>query len=462
MAPNILTVHSPYDRTPVGEVFLADATQAETALAEASALKTPLPKHERIAILTRLAALMRRDFDKLLHIAICEGGKPYVDSKVEVSRAILGVETALVELKKMAGAEIPMGLTEGSAGRWAFTIREPIGLVLAISAFNHPLNLIVHQVVPAVAVGAPVIVKPALTTPLSCLALMDLLYEAGLPPVWARALVCENDLAEKLATDSRVRYFSFIGSAKVGWYLRGKLAPGATYALEHGGAAPVVLAPDADEAAALSGVLKGGYYHAGQVCVSVQRVYAHKNFANLWAQALAAKAKALRTHDPFFEDTEVGPLILPREVRRVHEWVQEAVEGGAVLYCGGEPLSETCYAPTVLFNPPEAARVTTQEIFGPVVCVYEYDTLDDAYTRANALPYTFQAAIYTRALETAFEATRRLKGRAVMVNDHTAFRVDWAPFGGTELSGAGTGGIGYAMREMTVEKMVVFRSSVLD
>jgi acyl-CoA reductase-like NAD-dependent aldehyde dehydrogenase len=281
-----------------------------------------------------------------------EGGKPLPDAIVETTRAIDGVHNAADELRTFAGREIPMGLSAAAENRWAFTTREPIGIVAAISAFNHPLNLIVHQVAPAIAVGCPVIVKPASTTPLSCLDLVALVHEAGLPEPWCQSFVPEgNDLAERLATDRRVAFLSFIGSARVGWSLHAKLAPGTRSALEHGGAAPAIVDRSADLGRVIEPIVKGGYYHAGQVCVSTQRIFVHGDIADDFTQRLVARVDTLRTADPVQKDTEVGPLILPREADRVAEWVEEAVEGGATLATGGRRLSETTLEPAVLLDP---------------------------------------------------------------------------------------------------------------
>jgi acyl-CoA reductase-like NAD-dependent aldehyde dehydrogenase len=317
--------------------------------------------------------------------------------------------------------------------------------------------LTIHQTVPAIAVGAPVIIKPSLTTPLSCLAFMDILYEAGLPKAWCQAVLCKRDIAEKLVIDQRVSFLSFIGSAKVGWYLRSKLSNGTHCALEHGGAAPVIVEPDADINDMLPALLKGGFYHAGQVCVSVQRVFVHEKICQSVATKLAAMAKDLIVGDPLNHATEVGPLILPREVKRVHEWVTEAITAGAKCLCGGKRISESCYEPTILLNPPNHVRVSTQEIFGPVICIYSYIDRDKAIQQANALDYAFQAAVYTKNLDVALDTVNKLNASAVMVNDHTAFRVDWMPFGGRKSSGMGVGGIQYSMHEILLDKMMVIK-----
>jgi acyl-CoA reductase-like NAD-dependent aldehyde dehydrogenase len=243
--------------------------------------------------------------------------------------------------------------------------------------------------------------------------------------------------------------------------LRSKLAPGTRCTLEHGGAAPVLVAEDADLDYGLPLSSKGGFYHAGQVCVSVQRICAQRSIARDLAERLAQAATALTVGDPTLLETEVGPLIRPAEVERVGEWVREAVDQGGELLTGGESISETCYAPTVLYDPPGDARVSTSEIFGPVVCVYPYDDIDDAITRSNSLPYAFQASVFTRDIDTALRASRRLDASAVMINDHPAFRVDWMPFAGLRESGIGIGGIPYTMEDMQIRKLTVIRSQEL-
>ncbi|MDP6352540.1 MAG: aldehyde dehydrogenase family protein [Alphaproteobacteria bacterium] len=461
-----LAVTAAYDGSPITELDQNDVAAVTAAMATADALFhdrgqwLALPR--RIEILRATAEIMRARFEDLAVQAAREGGKPLIDSRVEIDRAIDGVEGCVEVLRSEGGEVIPMGLNASSAGRVAFTRHEPIGPVVSVSAFNHPMNLIVHQVAPAVATGCPVVVKPAADTPLSGKAFVEILHEAGLPPEWCQLIVTDRiDVAEALVTDPRVAFFSFIGSARVGWMLRAKLAPGARCALEHGGAAPVIVAADADLADSIPRMVKGGFYHAGQVCVSVQRVFAHADIAESLAGEMAAQAGALRVGDPTSADTDVGPLIRPGEVTRVAEWVREATDGGARLLCGGERISETCYAPTVLYDPPADARVSTAEIFGPVVCVTPYTDIDAAIARANGLPYAFQSSVFTRDIDTAMRAYALLESSAVMVNDHTAFRVDWMPFAGLRQSGLGVGGIPHTLNDMRIQKMMVLRSDEL-
>lgn len=459
---NLMLVYQAYDGEVITDVALDDSSSVAEKLARAlecfADRRNWLPPHKRIEILNRLAQIVQREFDGLALLIAREGGKPLTDARAEVARAINGIEWGASELEHFAGEEIPMGLTPSATSRWAFTIKEPIGLVVAISAFNHPLNLIVHQVVPAIATGCPVIVKPAMTTPLCCLRFVEYAREAGLPEPWCQSVVfSDNVLAERLVTDPRVAFLSFIGSAKVGWYLRSKLAPGARCALEHGGAAPVIVDHSADIESIVEPLVKGGYYHAGQVCVSVQRIFVHEKIKQQFIERFTDRVQRLDVGDPTRMETEVGPLILPKEVNRIEEWVAQAIQSGGQLTAGGNRISTHVYQPTVLVEPPSMARVSQEEIFGPVTCIYGYTDLAGAISRANGLPVAFQAAVFTRDLDTALTAARLLNASAVMINDHTAFRTDWMPFAGRRQSGYGIGGIPYTMRDMAQDKMIVLK-----
>lgn len=460
-----LTVLNPWSQAAVGTLAMHSEADAQEALETAHRCFQDrdawLSPARRIEILKRFGELCQAQYDELVSTAVQEGGKPLMDTKAEITRALNGVELAIRAVANLQGTEIPMGVNPASQHRFAHTYYEPRGVVLAISAFNHPFNLIIHQVVTAVAAGCPVVVKPASSTPLSCAKAVALLHEAGLPKAWCQMLVVPGKVAQSLVQDPRVAFLSFIGSAKVGWKLRSLLPPGATCALEHGGVAPVILDKSADLEAAVAPLVKGGFYHAGQVCVSVQRIYLPEQKAESFIASFVAAVKALNTGDPMSPDTQVGPLISASEVERVDNWVKEAIAGGAQCLCGGSPLNDHAYTPTVLLNPPKDSKVSTQEVFGPVVCLYTYDTLDDAIDQANALDFDFQAAVFAKDLDVALYASRRLKAMAVMVNDHTAFRVDWMPFGGHRQSGLGVGGIAHSIKDMSLERLVVFHSSKL-
>jgi len=462
-----LEVKAPYDDTLLARVDTADADDINHALTTASQLFSDksnwLSVPQRIAILERAIELMQAQFEELAMGSAHEGGKPLLDSRVEMARCIDSIRACVDNLRDNTCHPVPMGINAASQHRFTIMNKEPIGIVVAVSAFNHPLNLIAHQVGPAIASGCPVIVKPAEDTPLSCFRLVEIFHRAGLPVEWCQAVLPENHhIAEKLVTDPRVAFFSFIGSAKVGWYLRSKLSPGTRCALEHGGVAPVIVNQDADLDIALPGLAKGGFYHAGQVCVSVQRIYVHDSIAREVAEKLAVAAKSLDVGDPLSGDTEVGPLIRNGELIRVTSWVQEAVDMGAELLCGGQALLNNCYAPTVLYNPPSTCKVSSAEIFGPVVCIYPFSDLDQAISSANSLDVSFQASVYTQDIDTAMYVSDRLAASAVMVNEHTAFRVDWMPFAGLKQSGLGTGGIPHTMEDMQIEKMIVITSKGIN
>ncbi len=455
-----MQVTQPFDGKLIRDIETDDAAALESKLARAALAfeqrKTP-SKLERLGILRRLAKLIENERDAFARLIAQEGGKPLMDAKVEVTRAIHSVELAASSLEHLAGSEVPMGNTQSSQNRWAFTTHEPIGPVVAISAFNHPLNLIAHQAAPAIAAGCPVIVKPASTTPLCALRFVELAREAGCPDAFCQVSVLEEtQLAAKLASDPRVRFVSFIGSAKVGWGLRSQLAPGTRCALEHGGVAPLILDRTANVEQVVAPIVKGAYYHAGQVCVSTQRIYVHEQVFDAFLSAFEARVAALKVGDPVLEDTEVGPLILPREVERVAEWVEEARAAGARVALGGSALNNHCYAPTVVVEPKPETKLSRLEVFGPVACVYRYSELDDAIARANSLPFAFQASIFSNDLSVALRAANRLDAATVLINDHTAFRIDAMPFAGRKESGYGIGGIPYTLKDMLQEKMVVF------
>jgi len=461
-----LTVIQAYDGAVIDEIHMQDEADVEALLAQAHALYRDfdqwLSAHQRIEVLQKLIGLMQPRSEELALLIAREGGKPLAAAQVEVARAIVGVEIAIKEIDQLKGENIPMDLTAAGAGHTAYTIKEPIGVVVAVSAFNHPLNLIIHQVIPAVAVGCPVIVKPAGRTPLSCLRLVEMLHSAmeavGVPTAWCQVCVCDRNAAQKLVTDARVAFMTFIGSARVGWELRRQLAPGTRCSLEHGGVAPVIVAADADLKTTIPALVTGGYYHSGQVCVSVQRVFVDNDIKTEFLNELSKQVGELVVGDPTDIKTVVGPLIRPSEVDRVEEWVNEAIEAGAECVIGGKRFNDHFYTPTILVDPPHDAKVSSQEIFGPVVCVYGYDDVQNAITLANALPVAFQAAVFTKNTDAAMDVVNKLDAAAVMVNDHTAFRVDWMPFAGRRMSGLGTGGIRYTMEDMTQDKLVVTKA----
>ena len=456
---------SPYDHKPIAQVGFMNEAQAfenlETLVRTFREKRQP-KTFERIAIMKRAAGFLRDKQVEFADLIAWEGGKPLKDAKIEVLRAVNSLEYAAEEAGRIHGTEYPMRATQSASGRIAFSYPEPIGVVLAISAFNHPLNLIVHQVAPAIAVGCPVLIKPAAETPLSCLHFLELLYEAGLPPEMCLPMIGTGETAEKIARSGKVAFVTFIGSARVGWHLRSVLAPGTRFSLEHGGVAPVIIDRSADLETAIPILLKGGYYHAGQVCVSVQRLFVDEKILSEFEERFVAGVRSLQTGDARLASTDCGPIIRTRDLDRIDEWVQSAAKAGAKILTGGKKLGPSTYAPTVLKDPPKTERVMREEVFGPVVCLSSFRDLDRAIECANETDWAFQSAVFARDLDRAMRAARGLRASAVMVNDATTFRADWMPFRGDALSGFGTGGIPFTMRDMTSEKMVVIRSSAFD
>ncbi|MCS5585965.1 MAG: aldehyde dehydrogenase family protein, partial [Gammaproteobacteria bacterium] len=420
MAVEKLIVNQAYTGEVLAELEMHNSTQVDTMLSTAQALHKGgcLSVSERVRVLQKLADLVDTEHEDFSLLIANEGGKPIRDARVEVTRAVNGIHIAIAEIENSKGVEIPMDLSAAGADHKAFTILEPIGVVVAVSAFNHPLNLTIHQAIPAIATGCPVIIKPASVTPLCCLRLAELIKQAGLPDGWVQVVLTNRKNSEKLVIDPRVAFFSFIGSAKVGWYLKSKLAPGTRCALEHGGVAPLILDEYADEQGFINGVVKASMYHSGQVCVSVQRVYVPDARAKELAQKIADVASKQIVGDAINEDSDLGPLILPKETDRIEAWVSEAITEGATLMTGGKRINEISYEPTVLLNPAKSSKVSTQEIFGPVVCVYGYQTIDEAIEQANSLDVSFQSSIFSDNASLAMDVAKKFEASAVMINDY--------------------------------------------
>ncbi len=461
---DILKVLNPYNQEVVGEIEKTTQEQMseiiniayETFNNKSKKLKT----YERIEILQKVISYMKEDFDEILSLTIKEGSKPYNDSKVEVNRAIDSLQSCVDTLRTSHGEEIPMGISPSSENRLALRTNEPIGVVLALSAFNHPVNLIAHQIGPAIAMGCPVIVKPSSETPLSCFNMVELFHKAGLPKEFAQAVIPQDrDTLNMLTTSPKIAFLSFIGSAKVGWMLRSNVANGVRCALEHGGVAPVIVTASAKSMLddAVASIAKGGFYHAGQVCVSSQRIFVHKDIFDEFSKKMVDVANNLKVCDSLDESCEVGALINENEVQRVDEWVQDAIKNGGKLACGGKALGNNLYAPTVLLNPSQDAIISQKEIFGPVVVLYSYESESEAVALANSLDVSFQASVFASDISTAMYVYKNINAAACMVNDHSAFRVDWMPFAGHKHSGLSTGGIKYTMEEMSAKKLLVIK-----
>jgi acyl-CoA reductase-like NAD-dependent aldehyde dehydrogenase len=452
-----LEVRSPYSGETVARVPQAGAAEARRAVDAAErAMRTPLPAHKRAEILVRVAGLLGRRADEAARQLSAEAGKPLKAARVEVARAMSTYTMAAVEARTLAGEVVPMEGSQAGEGKLAFTMRLPLGVVGAISPFNFPLNLVAHKIAPALAAGCAVVLKPASQTPLSALLLAELETEAGLPPGWLNVLVGPaSELGDVLVEDERVRVLTFTGSGSVGWRLRER-APRKKVNLELGNATPVIVEADADLDDVATRLAANAFSFAGQSCISVQRIYVAREAYDGFLERFVPRVEALRVGDPADEETDVGPLIAPKERDRVHEWIEEARAAGARILAGGT-VEDNLLRPTVIADAAPELKVSCEEVFGPVVTVNAYDTLDEAIALANGTRYGLQAGIFTARLDTALRASRELEFGGVVVNEAPTFRADQMPYGGVKDSGNTREGPAWAVRELTEERLVVLQ-----
>jgi acyl-CoA reductase-like NAD-dependent aldehyde dehydrogenase len=453
MTGDRLEVVSPYSGEVVGTVAKSGAAEARAAVdAAAAAMRTPIPAHERAAILDRIAAALVARHDEAARIVCGEAGKPLKTARVEAERAVSTYTFAAVEARRLAGEMVPMEASVAGAGKLAFTLRLPIGVVGAISPFNFPLNLVAHKLAPSLAAGCAVVLKPASKTPLSAVFLAELAEEAGLPDGWLNVVVgSSSEIGDVLVEDDRVAAISFTGSGPVGWKLRER-APRKHVALELGNATPLIVAADADLERAANAVARNAFSFAGQSCISIQRVYVERSRFDEFAQALVPKVEGLRVGDPADEETDVGPVIDEENRTRILDWI--ATSGGRVL-TGGELTGDGLIRPTVVAEPDADSELACDEVFGPVCTLAPYDTLDEAIELANGTRFGLQAGIFTNDLRAALHAASSLEFGGVTINEAPTFRADQMPYGGVKESGNTREGPHYAVRELTVERLVV-------
>jgi acyl-CoA reductase-like NAD-dependent aldehyde dehydrogenase len=452
-----IEVTSPYDGSEIGRVAEAGAAETRRALDAAErAMRDPLPAHERAAILDRVAAALAERHDEVARTISAEAGKPLKAARVEASRAVSTYTMAAVEARKLAGDMVPMDASPAGVGKLAFTLRQPIGVVAAISPFNFPLNLVAHKIAPALAAGCAIVLKPASQTPLSALLLAELETEAGLPAGWLN-VVCgpASEIGDVLVEDERVKLITFTGSVPIGWKLRER-APRKRVNLELGNATPVIVAGDADLDDAATRLAANAFSFAGQSCISVQRIYVERSAYDAFLERFVPRVEALTVGDPADEETDVGPVISASDRDRILSWIDEARAGGAEILTGGT-VEDELLRPTVLAEPPPDSKVACEEVFGPVCTVGPFDSLDEAIRLANATRFGLQAGIFTRDLSSALRAARELEFGGVTVNEAPTFRADQMPYGGVKDSGNTREGPAYAVREMTEERLVVLQ-----
>ncbi|WP_131769550.1 aldehyde dehydrogenase family protein [Candidatus Protofrankia californiensis] len=453
-------VRHPWDGRPIATVSQPDAGQVDAAVAAAVGAAQALSAmsvHGRAAALTHVSGRIAERGEEIAALITAESGKPLTWARAEVARATSTFRWGAEEARRWSGQLQRLDTDPAGVGRLAMVRRVPRGAVLGITPFNFPLNLVAHKVAPALAVGAPVIIKPAPKTPLSSLLLAELLAETDLPEGSWSVLTVPNEAMADLVADSRLPVVSFTGSAAVGWTIRDAV-PRKHVVLELGGNAAVLVAADwsssQDLRWAAQRIATFSNYQAGQSCIAVQRVYAERGVYEELLGEVTAAVERLRTGDPADEATEVGPLIDLAAAERVERWIAEAVDAGATVVTGGK-RDGTSITPTVLRGVPSEARVVREEAFGPVLVIEPVDGLDDGLARINDSPYGLQAGVFTHDVTTAFHAYRQLDVGGVIIGDVPSYRADQMPYGGVKESGVGREGVRAAMDDLTVERVLV-------
>jgi acyl-CoA reductase-like NAD-dependent aldehyde dehydrogenase len=455
---DIITVRSPYDQQVIGEIPSQTAADVDAAVARAkSALAAgPLPLWKRAQILDLAAQRLAARRDEFAEIIAREAAKPIKTARVEAERAVGTFQFAAAEARKLGGEMIPLDAIPAGEGKLGFTLRVPIGVVGAIAPFNFPLNLVVHKVAPAIAAGCPVVLKPASQTPFSSLRLAEMLIgECGLPADHLIVVTGGGSTVGNAIVDHPdIALITFTGSPEVGWSIRAR-APRKRVGLELGNNAPVIIEPDGDWATAAAKIKMAGFSHAGQSCISTQRVLVHRSLEQQFTEALVQHVETLVVGDPMDEATDVSALISTSERDRVEGWIDEAVGQGAVVAAGGRRNDDGVLMPTVITGARHEMKVCAKEVFGPVVTITAYDTVDEAIALANDTEYGLQAAIFTSNISTAMKAVHALDFGGVLVNEVPTWRADQQPYGGLRDSGNTREGPAFTIKEMTEIRMVV-------
>jgi glyceraldehyde-3-phosphate dehydrogenase (NADP+) len=452
---NLKEIKSPYDGRPVGQVFFARSDQVKEAIAAATAAfetARRMPSYERARILEEISSGLKRRREELARSIALQAGKPIRDSRAEVDRAIMTFDLASEEARRIGGEIIPLDLNAFSQNRWGLVRRFPLGPITAITPFNFPLNLVAHKVAPALASGNTILLRPASQVPITSLLLAEIVAETGLPAGIFNVIPCDYQAAENLIADERIKMITFTGSSSVGWEIKAR-APRKRVTLELGGNAALVVEPEADLEFAVLRSVTGAFAYAGQICISIQRLFLHEKIYDRFMADFVARTRALKLGDPLDETTDIGPMINEAAARQTEEWVNEAVEKGARIVCGGK-RSGSMFEPTILEKVEPEWRISWLEAFAPVVVVYPYRDFEKALEAVNNSIYGLQAGIFTHDLKKAWLAFEKLEVGGVIINDIPTYRIDHMPYGGVKESGTGREGVRYAIEEMTELKLL--------
>jgi acyl-CoA reductase-like NAD-dependent aldehyde dehydrogenase len=454
------SISLPYDGSPVATVYQAGKEQVEAAVAAAAAaapLMREMTRDERSAILRRSHEAVLETRDALASAIVSECGKPIKEARTEVERAAFTLLFSSEEAHRLAGEVIPMDASPAGKGHFGMVVREPVGVIAAITPFNFPLNLAMHKIGPAIAGGNTVVHKPASATPLSALMMADIFEACGLPKGALNVITGPGgEVGDALVFHPKVKMVTFTGSAEVGLRIR-NLAGLKRVTLELGNNSAVIVEGDADLNDAVSRCVAGSFAHSGQVCISIQRIFVHRDIRDRFIEGFVDSARKLVVGHPREASTDISSLITVREAERVEAWIEEAVAGGAKLLTGGSRRRATLQ-PAVLAEVPDQVPLWCREAFGPVVGINSYETLDDAIERLNRSDYGLQSSIYTRDLQRAFYAAQRVHVGGFLINQIPQYRVDQMPYGGVKMSGTGREGPRYSIEEMTEPKLIVWKT----
>ncbi len=453
---DLLPVLDKFSGAEIARVCRASRGDVEEAIAAgASAFEQTrrLPAYKRSAVLAHIARRIRENHEELSRLVAREAGKPIRAARQEVDRCILTYEIGGEEAKRIGGEIVPMDAAPAGENRFGMARRFPIGPVSAITPFNFPMNLVAHKVSPAIAAGCPILLRPSSSTPLSALALAEIVHESDWPAGGFSVLPCATDVAEPLIADERIKLFTFTGSPAVGWPLKARCGR-KRVTLELGGNAGVIVHHDADLAFAVPRIVGGGFGYAGQSCISVQRAFVHASIYRDFLDRFLPQVAALRVGDPLDESTDVGPMIDEASAAKVEEWIRDAVAGGAQVLAGGVRRG-SLMQPTVLANVKREMDVCAQEVFAPLVTVTPYDEFEQAVREVDAGEYGLQCGVFTRDVKLIWHAYETIQVGGVIVNDVSSYRADHMPYGGVKRSGFGREGVRYAIEQMTEPKLLV-------
>ena len=456
---DLLSVTNPFNGSCIDDVYAAEDKHLDEIIGsnfDAFEQTREMPAWKRARILQNIAAGIGHRKTEFTETIVQEAGKPISYARGEVERAVLTFTLAAEEAKRIGGEVIPLDLNTASEGRFGVTRRFPVGPVIGISPFNFPLNLVAHKIGPAVAAGNTITIKPSSQTPLTALLLAEVISESGALPGQVNIIPMNNSLAEKLVRNPRFRILSFTGSDSVGWQLKG-LDPRKKVTLELGGNAALIVDKDVDISAVAKRAVAGAFAYAGQVCISIQRIYAHIDIFEYFLTAFADATRQIGTGDPMKEETVVGPMIDTRAADRVETWLEEAREAGAQILCGGK-RSGNMITPAVLTHTTPDMKVCCREAFAPLVVIEPFREFREAVALVNNSVYGLQAGIFSNQYEHILFAFRQIEVGGLIINDFPTYRVDNMPYGGVKASGFGREGLKYAVDEMTENRLMVFNT----